>query len=130
MDWKTFGTGLIAIAASAITAGAVLYGQIITQQHEDIRHVRRLAYEFAMEEWRTKVETIRDSGKYEPLPHFEDHLAVHLGYASVIFNHGPENVSQARSAEYLEKLIQLAEERSRQRAAGNEIEGGKQDAGK
>lgn len=117
MKFKDYIATISTLAGVSITAIALLYGHIITQRHEDVRHVRRMAYEFAMEEWRTKVETIRESGKYELLPNFEDSLAVHLGYASVILNHGPEKVSQEKSAEYLKKLIQRAENRSRSRVS-------------
>lgn len=88
MDWKPFMSGLIAVTASAVTAGAVLYGQVISQEHENIRHLRALAYQSALEEWRVKVETIRETKCYEQLPHFSDVLLKHIEYSYVIQKYG------------------------------------------
>ena len=91
MDMKPFMSGIIAVAAAAVTASAVLYGQVITQKHENIRHLRALAYQSAMEEWRVKVETIREAKCYEQLPHFSDILLEHIVYTHIVQKYGSDD---------------------------------------
>lgn len=105
-DWNPFFTACIGIFASLITAVAVLYGQVITQKHEDIRHLRTLAYQAAVDEWKVKVETIREAGCYDQLPHFNDILLEHIEYSYVVQKYGADDESNKYAGLVLDAMLE------------------------
>lgn len=76
MDWNKYKIHiLVALVAAAAGLGGALIGgffmlesQEIAQGHEDARALRRVAYESAMIEWKTKVDNNILMSNGEPFP--------------------------------------------------------------
>lgn len=55
MDAKPYMSGLFALAGAVIGATAAIGTQVYESRQADLRHVRGLAYEAAIEEWRIRL---------------------------------------------------------------------------
>ncbi|MBG3878468.1 hypothetical protein FVW20_15985 [Desulfovibrio oxamicus] len=132
MDAKPYMSGLFALAGAVIGATAAIGTQVYESRQADLRHVRGLAYEAAIEEWRIKVETIRSMGAYDSLPYFEDILLRHMAYASLVYHHAPDKLSKQKRDDFLEYLFdenaKRHDERIKKSPSAEEIHASEQDS--
>lgn len=121
-------SGFYAILGAAVTAAAVLGGQIYESRQASYRHIRALAYEAATEEWKTRANIMFnrwvETGKFTPPPDFEIVMARHLALAAYMQKHGPETHADKDLAKYMSELLnehnRKAEERVSRVGPNNE----------
>ena len=111
MDFKGYLFGVLAgffsLFGSILTAGAVYLGNIISQEHEDLRHLHALAYESAMTEWKTRAE----SPKSSEIPVFDDILLEHLQRAYVVRKYGADRDSEQYAGTILDDMLETYQKR-------------------
>jgi hypothetical protein len=113
MDIKPFASGIIAIIASLVTGLSLLYGQVVVQEHEDLRHLRMLAYQSALEEWKVQTETMREAKCYEYLPQFSDILLQHIEYSYVVNKYGADKESRRYAGVILDAMMENMKNRQK-----------------
>lgn len=90
-------SGFWAIAGAVVTGLSLMGGQIVVQRHEDLRNLHMLAYNVAMEEWKTIVDTaVKKEVSFDNVPIFRKKLMEHLMYVAMIHDYGPDAVSEGR----------------------------------
>jgi hypothetical protein len=56
MDWTPYISGILVLIGTGIGVFGSIVMQLIIQRNENARHLRKIAYEAAMLEWKTCIE--------------------------------------------------------------------------
>lgn len=108
-----YASGFFAIAGALVTALMVLGGQIYESKQNNIRHLRGIAYEAAIEEWKYHIENnrllhkelgpaISSAELFEPS--LTDLIFYHLTITSVILDAIPQSMTDEERSWFIKNM--------------------------
>lgn len=97
------------IFGAIISVAPMIIIQTINNKQDTLRSLYSLAYQSAMDEWKTRLNLsieVPDNGAIT-IPSLQDILVEHFSYAAIIYESDPEQITQSQGKHFRDRMAEL-----------------------